>query len=156
LWYLETSNHGQEILVNLFDRGRQGFAFGTTYFNLGQFGELYDGLGQIKDIMATLQETIQSHEQGIVLDLPGIRRTFGISRGFVFQICGFEGTTHVQRGLKHGYGLMRFFTFDHRKNLLTTNIFGGLQDQTVANLPHQHHYNVHSIIVIEVSRCIIM
>lgn len=59
-WYLE-------VVVDLCDRGGECLALGASDFHLGQLGELHDGLRQVQDVVAALQERVQAHEQRVVL-----------------------------------------------------------------------------------------
>jgi len=147
---LELGHGVVEVLVNLLDAGRKGLALRAPHLDLGQLGELHDGLRQVQDVVAALQEGVQAHEQRVVLDLPGVRGALRVGGGFVVEVGGFEGPAHGEGGLQHGHGEVGLLRLDHGEYLLARDVLSGLLDEGVADLAHEHHQTGGDVVVLGV------
>lgn len=56
---------------HLLNRRCQRVTLGAANLYLGQLAELHDSLGEIQDVVASLEEAIEAHEQCVVLPLEG-------------------------------------------------------------------------------------
>lgn len=57
--------------------------------------KLSDGLGQVKDIMATLEKGVDPHEDGVILRPPGVGWALSHGSAFVLEVNRLEVAQHL-------------------------------------------------------------
>eukprot|EP00968_Pinguiococcus_pyrenoidosus_P014244 scaffold1298_cov257-Pinguiococcus_pyrenoidosus.AAC.2 len=147
---LERLHRQLEVRVDLLHRGRQRLPLGAADLDLREFAELHDGLHQVQDVMAALEEAVQAHEERVVLDAPRIAGALGVGGGAVVEVGVLETAAHAKRHLElisRGLGVV---ILDEAEDLLAAHVAAGLIDQRVADLAHEHHQPRRRVVVLAV------
>ena len=97
--------------------------------------ELHDRLAEVEQVMAALQEGVETREERRVLDAPRVLRHLVVGSALVVKVYGLEGATHLERDHEPLHGLLRL----NLEELLRRDEGARLRDQVVADLAHEHH-----------------
>jgi hypothetical protein len=93
-----------ELHKNLLKSFSKGFSLGASELDLGQLVELHNGVGQMEDVVATFEERVESYEQGVGGEFPGV-----LGLGLVLEIGIFELGADVDGGGEFFTGFVGLF-----------------------------------------------
>lgn len=105
-----------EIGENCFDTQCEMIALGISNFNLIKCSELGDSVGEMRDVLTSLLERVQSNEESICGDLPLV---FGLL--LVFIVAHFELPANLKGLLKLFFSNLCLFILNEVKDLFTIN-----------------------------------
>ena len=147
---LERVHRRLEVRVDLLHGDGQGLALGAAHLDLGQLGELHNGLSQVEDVVAPLEERVEAHEERVVLNAPRVGRALGGGGRLVVKVRALESTADTEGRLELLDRQTRVLTLDKHEDLLTAHVLTRLVDQRVADLPHEHHQPRGRVVVLRV------
>jgi hypothetical protein len=100
--HLHELHHGfVELIIDLVHTGGKGLTFCVTNENIRELVELQDGAGQVHDVLASLQERIESHKQSVSRDFPLV---LGLS--LVVKVGVFELEADIKSKREFAVGLL--------------------------------------------------
>ena len=131
---LEDGARVHELGEDLLHVGCEGLALGPAHLDALELAELDNGLHQVEHVVAALQEAVKAGEEGAVLEAPRVGRALGADPGLVVKVGALERHRDAQADLERVDGVLRL----HLKELVTADKAGGLPDEVVADLAHEH------------------
>ena len=141
---LEALNGLLEFLKDLLDGLRECLSLGSSDLDVIELVELDDGLGEMKDIVAPLEEVIEAHEQRVRCQLPGALRFCLVEEVGVLELCA-----DIDGGLQLIGGIPRVI-IQQREDQRSRNILPRLLDNRVAYLPDQDNEPRRRLVVLAV------
>lgn len=109
-----------------------GLTLGVANFNSLELVELDDRLGQLHDVLASLDEGIKTDKEGAGGDFPGIG---GLSLSVIVGLFELGAELHAHRQLV--VGVRGVFVFDGSEDLVAVDLLAALEDDCVADLTDQ-------------------
>ena len=141
----ESLDSYSEFSLNGYNGGTHSFTFGVTDFNLLQFVELLDSLGELHDVLASLDESIKADEQSTGSNFPSILRLC-----LVVVVCDLEFSTEVHTSCKLAMSIAWVLILDSTENFVTINLLAALEDNGIANLTDQDQKASWSVVVLRI------
>jgi hypothetical protein len=134
-----------EFGEDLEDRVGQGLTLGVSDVDVLQLVEHDDGVSQVPNVLASLRKGVQSHEESVGGDLPGV-----LGLGFVLKVGFLELGAHIMGQLQLVVSLLWLLSLDVAEDLLTVDRKSAGSDDCVADLSDEHNKSGGSVVVLRV------
>ncbi len=134
-----------ELSLDIDNCLRHGLSFGVTNLNSLELVELDDGLSQLHNVLASLDEGVEADEESTGSDLPGIG---GLSLGVVIGLLKLGAELHAQR--QFVVSVRWVIILDCTKDFVAVDLLTTLENDGIADLSDEDQEASWSVIVLRV------